>query len=78
MRVGNMKNIMKFVIVIGCVSFTIWGTVLTVLAWNDEVNNRATAGLTIEPQRAILAAGIAGVIGILLFWIRNRKRYDME
>lgn len=74
----NMKNLKRFVILIGCVSFLSWGTVLTVLAWNDEVSNRASAAMTVEPQKAILAAGIAGIIGVLLFLVRNRKRYDIE
>lgn len=78
MKMGNMKNLKRFAMIIGCVSFMIWGTVLTVLAWNDEVNNRAAAGMTVEPQKAILAAGVAGVIGVLLFLVRNRKRYDIE
>lgn len=78
MKMRNMKNLKRFVMIIGCVSFMIWGTVLTVLAWNDEVSNRASAAMTVEPQKAILAAGIAGVIGVLLFLVRNRKRYDIE
>lgn len=73
-EVGKMKGILKFTAIICSILCLIWGTVLTVLAWNGEVDNAVIAEVSVEPYRAMLAAGIIMTAGVVIFLMRNKVK----
>ncbi|BFL47595.1 hypothetical protein [Lactonifactor longoviformis] len=69
-----MKWILKTTAVLGSIGCLTWASVLVIFARNSEVSHQAAApgSTAVDPGMAILAAGIAGVVGILVYVRRNK------
>lgn len=72
-----MKKIQKTIVLLVTISFVAWGSVAvifaknTVLSGSDEL---LASGLkSVNPYMAMVAAGIAGIIGLAIFIKRNKK-----
>lgn len=71
-----MKWFLKTAAVLGSIACLTWGSVLFIFARNSEVSKQAVTSLSsaVDPNLAIIAAGIAALAGIIVYAKRNRTK----
>ena len=72
----SRKWFLKTAAVLGSIACLTWGSVLVIFARNSEVSKQAVTSLSsaVDPNLAIIAAGIAALAGIIVYAKRNRTK----
>ena len=69
-----MKGILKIIVMTGSILCLMWGTVLTVMAWNSNAGGVSAPEMSVDPHRAVLATGLILLAGICTYFIRNKVK----